>query len=40
MKKPYGKPSLRVYGNIGTMTQTNKNMGKVRDFITGQNKTA
>jgi len=39
VKKPYQKPTLRVYGDIGAMTLTNQHKGMTRDFVTGGKKT-
>lgn len=38
-KKPYEKPTLRVYGNVRAMTETGT-MGKNMDSFTGPRKTA
>ena len=35
VKKPYQKPLLRVYGNIGAMTHLSSHKGTHRDFTTG-----
>jgi hypothetical protein len=34
-KKPYQKPSLRLYGDIRAMTQLTPHTGTMRDGVTG-----
>ena len=40
LRKPYRRPTLRVYGDVRELTQTTTGGGKTKDKTTGNNKTA